>query len=257
MGFYSCCHAKVNISGSKSKKKENLGQKDSRQAPRLPARSPRHGQGKEKGPALPIISSSYITCQESSAHGSHHTAGGMKRSLRLSKNVSLLRMLIQPYAVTPISPATAHSRNRTEIQMAGKVLVQKKAEYLQNIHNAKCYFKCFESGGGKHFPHFPIMTFPTISPFFSLLFFHLLLPSCLKFLIFRIFYFIYPFPLTPPLALFCWSALLLSVTSQNFTGYGKSHCDKREIQIFLSWCHPIIQMSSKFSGYKVSESCNF
>lgn len=30
MGFFSCCHAKVNISASKSKKEENLGQKDSR-----------------------------------------------------------------------------------------------------------------------------------------------------------------------------------------------------------------------------------
>lgn len=150
-----------------------------------------------------------------------------------------------------------HSRNRTKMQTPGKVLVCKKAKYLQKIDNVRSYLKCFEYGGGKHFPHLPIMSlFPVISPFFSLLFFHFLLPSCIKFLIFRPFYFIYPFPLAPALILFCWLALLLSVTFQNFTSWGQSCCDKRKIQIVPSWCHLIVQMSSKFSVYKVSKSFN-
>lgn len=85
MGVFSCRHAKMNISGSKSKKEENLGQKDSRQAPRLLAGPPSCGQGKEKGVVFPIIPSSDITCSESAAQDSHHIAEDKKRSQRLSK----------------------------------------------------------------------------------------------------------------------------------------------------------------------------
>lgn len=106
MGFSSCCHAKVSISISRRKKEENLGQKDSRQAPRLLDGPPSCGHGKEEGVVFPIIPSSHITCSESSAHGSPHIAGDKERSQRLTKPQSLLGMLIQPPAMTPSSPAT-------------------------------------------------------------------------------------------------------------------------------------------------------
>lgn len=111
--------------------------------------------------------------------------------------------------------------------------------------------KCFHSGGGKHSPHLLITFFsPVISPFFSLLFFHFLQTSFITLLIFSPFYIIH------------LSLLVLGVGSANCCNFPKLHQlwdvthDKRKTQIFPSWCHLIIQISSQFSDYRANLSFN-
>lgn len=211
MGFYSCCHAKVNIS-PRAKKEENLGQKDSRQAPRLLARPPSHGQGKEKGLVLPIISSSDITCSESPARGSHRIAGDKKRSRSLCEPQSPLGMLIQPPAVTRSSPAPCTQGSRLKSPRPPRGWFGKTQSTSRKPIVSGLISKCFHSGGGKHSPHLLIMFFfPVIFPFFSLLFFHFLQTSFIILLIFSPFYIIH------------LSLLVLGVGSANCCNFPKLH----------------------------------
>lgn len=164
-------------------------------------------------------------------------------------------MLIQPSTATPISPATRTQGPKLKFRCLARCWFGKRQIIFRKINNVRSCFKCFEYGGGKHFPHLPIASFfPVISTFFSLLFFHFLLPPRVKWLIFRPFYFINPFPLAPALVLFCGLALLLSLTFQNFTRCGKSHCDKKEKSKF---CHlGVISLFKRFQKFQITKSLN-
>lgn len=160
-------------------------------------------------------------------------------------------MLIQPPAVTRSSPATCTQGSRLKSPRPPRGWFGKTQNTSRKPIMSGLISKCFHSGGGKHSPHLLITSFfPVISPFFSLLFFHFLQMSFIILLIFSPFYIIH------------LSLLVLGVGSANCCNFPKLHQlwdvthDERKIQIFPSWCHLIIQISSQFSDYRANLSFN-